>query len=152
MVKFYPCKRSNTKLEVAIYRILNLVLAAVSEGIVEYLAEHGGAEDCGFQHHGINTILSNLFDTVKVGFGPHSDSDPTNSREPGESYEDTFLPLASELATFTLCFPSPELFTNPDCEDAHVAVYKYSASSSGAPLLPILKEDGFEGTSSWERR
>ena len=146
VVKFYPCKRSNTKLEVAIYRILNLVLAAVSEGIVEYLAEHGGAEDCGFQHHGINTILSNLFDTVKVGFGPHSDSDPTNSREPGESYEDTFLPLASELATFTLCFPSPELFTNPDCKDAHVAVYKYSASSSGAPLLPIVAEHGFEST------
>ena len=149
-VKFYPCKRSNTKLEVATYRIVNLVLAAVSEGIVEYLAEHGGAENCGFQHHGINTILSNLFDTVKVGFGPHDDSDPTTSREPGESFKETFLPLVSELATFTLCFPSPELFTNPDCEDAHVAVYKYSASSSGTPLLPILKEDGFEGTKQLE--
>ena len=149
-VKFYQCKKSNTKLEEALYRVLNLVLASLSEGIAEYLAQNGGPENCDYHHHWINTILTNLFDTVKVGFGPHGDSDPTNSRNPGESYEDSYLPLASELVSCTVCLPSPELFTNLECPEAGTAVYKYSASASGTPLLPVIKEGGFEDSKQVE--
>ena len=125
---------------------MNAASHVITEGMRVDLQSSGRDDARMFHHCEIKLMLTVYNGLVKASFGKHHDSDPTNSRRPDETYEETLLPLIGQLTSFTLSLVDPETI----CRDldsggqADAAVYHYTDAQRGKPILPMNDVDGFE--------
>ena len=124
--RFYQIREETYPHDVALLNIANYVLTQYECSVQDFLASDSKLKSRQYKHLPVTVKMESFSPPNNVGFGSHTDADPTNTRTEGQSFQECALPKQDELMTLTMIFCDPEAYPPSVAEDTgRVGTTKY---------------------------
>ena len=134
----YQLREETFPHDVVLLNLANYVLGLYGDSVEKHLSENDSIVSRAYQSMPVTMKIETFSPSNNIGYGSHSDSDITNTRNNGENFRDVPLPLEEELMTLTMIFCDPQAYSNNNSQNRNApGKTKYVYTTRNNDVIPL---------------